>query len=382
MKKICIITGSRAEWGLLRRLAAMVKSHERMELQIIATNMHLSPEFGLTYKEIERDGFRIDRQVEMLLSGDSPAATSKSTGLATIGFADAYRDLEPDLIIILGDRYEMLSAATAALIFRIPIAHLHGGEITEGAYDDAIRHAITKMSHLHFTSTEEHKGRVVQMGEQPGRVFNVGAIGIDNIRHTSLMSKEEIEHSLNGFRLDRNTILVTFHPVTMQQNTAEGQTNELLYALDSLPEARVIFTMPNSDTEGRVIMTLIKEWCERNTDRAVWFNSLGSRRYLSALQYVGAVVGNSSSAIIEVPSFGIPSLNIGDRQKGRTRAMSVVDCTPIREDIVKNLRAIIGREPIQVENPYEKPNTAQRIIDTIAKVDWEKLTDKKFYDRD
>lgn len=382
MKKICIITGSRAEWGLLRRLAAMVKSHERMELQIIATNMHLSPEFGLTYKEIERDGFRIDRQVEMLLSGDSPAATSKSTGLATIGFADAYRDLEPDLIIILGDRYEMLSAATAALIFRIPIAHLHGGEITEGAYDDAIRHAITKMSHLHFTSTEEHKGRVVQMGEQPGRVFNVGAIGIDNIRHTSLMSKEEIEHSLNGFRLDRNTILVTFHPVTMQQNTAEGQTNELLYALDSLPEARVIFTMPNSDTEGRVIMTLIKEWCERNTDRAVWFNSLGSRRYLSALQYVGAVVGNSSSAIIEVPSFGIPSLNIGDRQKGRTRAMSVVDCTPIREDIVKNLRAIIGREPIQVENPYEKPNTAQSIIDTIAKVDWEKLTDKKFYDRD
>lgn len=382
MKKICIITGSRAEWGLLRRLAAMVKSHERMELQIIATNMHLSPEFGLTYKEIERDGFRIDRQVEMLLSGDSPAATSKSIGLATIGFADAYRDLEPDLIIILGDRYEMLSAATAALIFRIPIAHLHGGEITEGAYDDAIRHAITKMSHLHFTSTEEHKGRVVQMGEQPGRVFNVGAIGIDNIRHTSLMSKEEIEHSLNGFRLDRNTILVTFHPVTMQQNTAEGQTNELLYALDSLPEARVIFTMPNSDTEGRVIMTLIKEWCERNTDRAVWFNSLGSRRYLSALQYVGAVVGNSSSAIIEVPSFGIPSLNIGDRQKGRTRAMSVVDCTPIREDIVKNLRAIIGREPIQVENPYEKPNTAQRIIDTIAKVDWEKLTDKKFYDRD
>lgn len=382
MKKICIITGSRAEWGLLRRLAAMVKSHERMELQIIATNMHLSPEFGLTYKEIERDGFRIDRQVEMLLSGDSPAATSKSIGLATIGFADAYRDLEPDLIIILGDRYEMLSAATAALIFRIPIAHLHGGEITEGAYDDAIRHAITKMSHLHFTSTEEHKGRVVQMGEQPGRVFNVGAIGIDNIRHTSLMSKEEIEHSLNGFRLDRNTILVTFHPVTMQQNTAEGQTNELLYALDSLPEARVIFTMPNSDTEGRVIMTLIKEWCERNTDRAVWFNSLGSRRYLSALQYVGAVVGNSSSAIIEVPSFGIPSLNIGDRQKGRTRAMSVVDCTPIREDIVKNLRAIIGREPIQVENPYEKPNTAQSIIDTIAKVDWEKLTDKKFYDRD
>lgn len=382
MKKICIITGSRAEWGLLRRLAAMVKSHERMELQIIATNMHLSPEFGLTYKEIERDGFRIDRQVEMLLSGDSPAATSKSTGLATIGFADAYRDLEPDLIIILGDRYEMLSAATAALIFRIPIAHLHGGEITEGAYDDAIRHAITKMSHLHFTSTEEHKGRVVQMGEQPGRVFNVGAIGIDNIRHTSLMSKEEIEHSLNGFRLDRNTILVTFHPVTMQQNTAEGQINALLDALDSLPEARVIFTMPNSDTEGRVIMTLIKEWCERNTDRAVWFNSLGSRRYLSALQYVGAVVGNSSSAIIEVPSFGIPSLNIGDRQKGRTRAMSVVDCTPIREDIVKNLRAIIGREPIQVENPYEKPNTAQRIIDTIAKVDWEKLTDKKFYDRD
>lgn len=382
MKKICIVTGSRAEWGLLSRLAKKVDGHPQMELQIIATNMHLSPEFGLTYKEIETDGFRIDRRVEMLLSGDSPAATTKSIGLATIGFADAYRDLEPDLIIILGDRYEMLSAATAALIFRIPIAHLHGGEITEGAYDDAIRHAITKMSHLHFTSTEEHKRRVVQMGEQPGRVFNVGAIGIDNIRHTTLMSKEETEQSLNGFHLDRNTILATFHPVTMQQNTAEGQTNALLSALDSLPEARILFTMPNSDSEGMVIMTLIKEWCEKNTDRAVWFNSLGSRRYLSTLQYVGAVVGNSSSAIIEVPSFGIPSLNIGDRQKGRTRALSVVDCTPTREDIVKNLRAIIGRGAIPIDNPYEQPNTAQMIIDTIAKVDWEKLTDNKFYDRD
>lgn len=307
MRKICVITGSRAEYGLLSGLMAKIQFDRDLQLQIIATNMHLSPEFGLTYKEIETDGFRIDKKVEMLLSSDTANGTAKSVGLATIGFADAFEDLSPDLILVLGDRFEILAAVSAALFYKIPVAHIHGGEITEGAYDDNIRHAITKMSHLHFTSEEPYRRRVIQLGESPDRVFNVGALGVENIKHVPLLSKEELEKSLN-FQLGDKSLLVTFHPVTLENSTAEQQCMNLLESLESFPDYRIIFTFPNSDTDGRIIIDLIKRFVERHRSESVAFVSLGKVRYLSTLQYVSAVVGNSSSGIIEVPSFGIPTL--------------------------------------------------------------------------
>ncbi|WP_314790899.1 UDP-N-acetylglucosamine 2-epimerase [Tannerella forsythia] len=368
MRKVCVVTGTRAEYGLLSRLMWLIRADHDLTLQIIATNMHLSPEFGLTYKEIEADGFTIDKKVEMLLSSDTSNAITKSIGLATIGFADAYEDLQPDILLILGDRFEILAAATAALIYKIPVAHLHGGEITEGAYDDAIRHAITKMSHLHFVSTEIYRQRVIQMGEHPSTVFNVGALGCENIKSLKLMSKDELEKSL-GFKLDRNTILITYHPVTMECNTSEQQFRELLSAIDLFPELKVIFTMPNSDTDGRIIMKMIKEYVAKNPERTVWFDSLGCYRYLSVLQYIGGVVGNSSSGIIEVPSFHIPTINIGDRQKGRVAAASVLNCKPTRQDIQQRLAVILAPgyldSLVSVTNPYDMPDTAINILETL-----------------
>lgn len=381
MRKICIITGTRAEWGLLTRLAGLIKASPGLQLQIIATNMHLSERYGLTYKEIEADGFTISYKVPMEVDGvDSPATTVKSMSTAMSGFADAYEALKPDLLVVLGDRYEMLVAVSAALIFKIPVAHLHGGEITEGAFDDAIRHAITKMSHLHFTSTEQYRQRVIQMGEDPARVFNVGAIGVDNIKQIPLWSKEETEKSLGDFKLDKSTILVTYHPVTLENNTAEYQIDELLSALDAMPNLRVLFTMPNSDTGSGVIGDKIKLWRKINSERAIWFVSLGLKRYLSTLQFVGAVVGNSSSGIIEVPSFGIPTLNIGDRQKGRIAAASVINCGTTADDIVRNLLPLIEKKSTFVANPYEKVDTAANIVSMIDTMDFFDLTHKHFND--
>ncbi|MBN9300121.1 MAG: UDP-N-acetylglucosamine 2-epimerase (hydrolyzing) [Filimonas sp.] len=381
MRKICVVTGSRAEYGILSRLMKYIQLDEGLDLQIIATNMHLSPEFGLTYKEIEHDGFVINKKVEMLLSSDTENAITKSVGLGVIGFADAYEDLKPDAIIVLGDRYEILAAASAAIFYKIPIIHIHGGEITEGAYDDFIRHAITKFSHLHFTSTEEYRNRIIQMGEQPYTVFNVGALGCDNIKAMSLMDKNEVEQSLN-FELDRNTLLVTFHPVTMEDHSAEEQVSELLSALNTFKKFRIIFTMPNSDTDGRVIMNKIRDFVAQNSDRAIYFTSLGIKRYLSALQFIGGVIGNSSSAIIEVPSFQIPSINIGNRQKGRIFGQSVLNCLPKQKDIEEKL-AIISKKGYTeslkgYENPYEKADTAKEILRIIKQ---QKITRiKKFYD--
>ncbi|MDD2436485.1 MAG: UDP-N-acetylglucosamine 2-epimerase [Massilibacteroides sp.] len=365
MKKICIITGSRAEYGLMSRLMKLIQLEKEFQMQIIVTNMHLSPEFGLTYKEIENDGFIIDKKIEMLLSSDTANATVKSVGLGIIGFADAYEDLKPDIILVLGDRYEILAAVSAALLYKIPVAHLYGGEITEGAYDNSIRHAITKMAHLHFTSTEEYKNRVIQMGEQPSTVYNVGALGCDNILKVLLLSKKEIEQSLN-FKLDEKTLLVTFHPVTMENNSAEIQIQELLFALDEVKKVRIIFTMPNSDTNGRIITKKIRDFVERNSDRSILFSSLGMKRYLSTLKYIGGVVGNSSSGIIEVPSFHIPTINIGDRQKGRIAAKSVLNCPPEKREIINKLHLILEpkfkKQIKQVDNPYDKPGTAEEII--------------------
>lgn len=381
-RKICVITGSRAEYGLLSGLMQAIKEDAALKLQVIVTNMHLSPEFGLTYKEIEKDGFHIDKKVEMLLSSDTANATVKSVGLATIGFADAYEDLSPDLIVVLGDRFEILAAVTAALFYKIPVAHLHGGEITEGAYDDAIRHAITKMSHLHFTSTEAYRKRVIQLGEQPERVFNVGALGVENIKKTPLLSKKELEDSL-GFTLSEKSLLVTYHPVTMENATAEEQCRNLLNALEKYPDYRIVFTLPNSDTEGRVIMKLIHAFVEKHTDRSIAFTSLGKVRYLSALQYVSAVIGNSSSGIIEVPSFGIPTLNIGERQRGRIAVESVIHCGTSTEEIAAGLQTIFS-EAVQQKaklqsNPYEKEGTTEAIRWVLKTISTENLVQKRFY---
>ena len=379
MRKICVITGSRAEYGLLSGLMKAIKEDESLELQVIATNMHLSPEFGLTYKEIERDGFFINKKVEMLLSSDTANATTKSVGLATIGFADAYEDLKPDMIVVLGDRYEILAAVSAALFYKIPVAHLHGGEITEGAYDDCIRHAITKMSHLHFTSTEEYRQRVIQLGENPKRVFNVGAPGIENIKKVPLMDKKELESTLDGFTFNDKTILITYHPVTLENSTAEEQIQNLLSALNEYPDIKIIFTLPNSDTDGRVIIRLINEYVSMHQEKAIAYPSLGLKRYLSALQFVKAVVGNSSSGIIEVPSFGIPTLNIGDRQKGRIAADSVLNCGTSKKDILEGLDKVLNSGHTEIHNPYEGKNTTEDILHVLKTYPIEGLIQKTFY---
>jgi len=381
MKKICVVTGSRAEYGLMSRLMQLIKEDADFQLQIIATNMHLSVEHGETYKEIEADGFFIDKKVPILSGYDTTNAVTKSVGAGIMGFADAYEKLKPDMLMVLGDRYEILAAVSAALFYKIPVIHLYGGEITEGAFDDAIRHAVTKMSHLHFTSTEEYRRRVIQMGEDPETVYYVGALGCDNIRQVPLLDKEDLEESLN-FTLNRNTILVTFHPVTMESNTAETQFNELLSAFDDFKDLRVIFTMPNSDTDSRIIMELIKNYVAKNSERAIWFTSLGMKRYLSTLQYVGAVVGNSSSGIVEVPSFHIPTINMGDRQKGRIASESVFDCLPVKNDIKKKLNTVTRAGYINslkdVVNPYDKYNTAHEIV-RIIKEKSNIQAIKKFY---
>lgn len=382
MRKICVITGSRAEFGILSRLMKLIDNSDGLLLQIIATNTHLSPEFGLTYKEIEKDGFIIDKRVEMLLSSDTANATVKSIGLAIIGFADAYEDLKPDLILVLGDRYEILSAVTAALFYKIPVAHLHGGEITEGAYDDSIRHSITKMSHLHFTSTESYRNRVIQLGEAPDKVFNVGALGIDNIKHLKLLNKTELEKSLN-FQFSENCIIVTFHPVTMENNSAEGQMTSLLKALDLIPDLRIIFTFPNSDTDGRIIIKLITEFVGKNKSRSIAVPNMGQIRYLSSLQFVRAVVGNSSSGIIEVPTFGIPTINIGDRQKGRLRADTVIDCEPSFTEISEKMELALSfnekKHGVENINPYAKNNTAEEILTVIKHIPLDNLVKKVFH---
>lgn len=383
MRKVCVITGTRAEYGILSSLMKLIQQDENLLLQIVATNMHLSPEFGLTYREIENDGFRIDKKVEMLLSSDTPNGTVKSIGLATIGFADALEDLKPDLVIILGDRYEMLAAAQAALIYKIPIAHLYGGEITEGAYDDSIRHAITKLSHLHFTSTEEYCHRVIQLGEDPERVFYVGALGIDNILNEPIMSLAKLEESLN-FCLSSHYLLITFHPVTMEDNTAQIQCEALLKALESVMDKyKLLFTLPNSDTDGRVIISLINNFVSLHPNKSLAITSLGKERYCAALKHASAVIGNSSSGLVEAPSFHIPTLNIGNRQKGRTRGDSVVDCEASYESVSKSLHYALSSEMKckvkNASNPYFKPGTLNAIFEVVAQYPLNTLVYKSFY---
>ena len=382
MRKICFVTGTRAEYGLLSRLMHMVKEDLDLQLQIIATNMHLMPEYGETYKQIEADGFTIDSKVYMHKPTDDAHGIVASMAEEMAGMNDAFQSLRPDLVVLLGDRYELLVAAEVALLHRIPIAHIHGGEVTEGAFDDAIRHSVTKMSALHFTSCEEYRQRVIQLGEQPSTVFNVGSLGVENIKAIPLMGKEELEESI-GFKFGEQTVLATYHPVTLGGDPATD-INEFLSALDSIEGLSVIFTMPNSDTGRDAIAQAIEQYVARHPGTAKAFASLGLKRYLSALQFVKAAVGNSSSGIIEVPSFGIPTLNIGDRQKGRLAADSVIDCGTSKKEVLEGLQKCLSPEfqtkAKSCRNPYEKEATAQLIFNQLKSADLSALNQKHFYD--
>ncbi|WP_151949791.1 UDP-N-acetylglucosamine 2-epimerase [Aliarcobacter butzleri] len=382
MKKICVVTGTRAEYGLLYWLLKEIEADKELELQLIVTGMHLSPEFGLTYKEIEKE-FKIDKKVEMLLSSDTSIGISKSIGLAQISFCEAFEELKPDILIVLGDRYEIFSATSTAMIARIPIVHLHGGETTEGAFDESIRHSITKMSHLHFTATEEYRNRVIQLGEHPSRVFNVGGMGIENIKRLKLLTKEEFENSID-FKLNKKNILVTFHPVTLENSTAQEQFQELLEVIDELEDTNIIFTKANSDTDGRIINQMIDDYVARNFHKSVRFTSLGQLRYLSALQYVDAMVGNSSSGLLEAPSFKIGTINIGDRQKSRIKADSVIDCSANKTDIEKAFEKLYSKEfqnsLINVQNPYGDGCASKKIIEALKNIDFKNILKKSFYD--
>lgn len=382
-RKMCVVTGSRAEYGLLYWLIKEIQDDPALQLQLIVTGMHLSPEFGLTWKQIEQDGFTIHRKVEMLLSSDTPVGIGKSTGLGIIGFADALEDLQPDILVVLGDRFEIFAAVQAAMMHRIPIAHIHGGEITEGAVDDALRHAITKMSHLHFTATERYRQRVIQLGESPQRVFNVGTPGLDNICRLNLLDKAQLEKALD-FKLGERNLLITFHPVTLEKATAAAQFDRLLKALDCLDAVHLIFTQPNADADGRVLIDMIEQYRQRCPERIASYISLGSLRYLSALKYMDAVVGNSSSGLIEAPAFKIGTINIGDRQKGRLCAASVIHCAPETDAIVQAFHTLFS-EDFQnslktIENPYGQGGASSAIKELLKAQALENILKKRFYD--
>lgn len=381
-RKICVITGTRAEYGLLRWVMQGIKDDSELKLQLIVTGMHLSPEFGLTYRAIEADGFDIDCKVEMLTSSDTSVGVAKSMGLGMIGFADALEALRPDLLVVLGDRFEIFSVVAAALVARIPVAHLHGGELTEGAVDDAFRHSITKMSHLHFVATEEYCQRVIQLGEQPNRVFLVGGLGLDNIKRLRLLNRAEFEESI-GFQLGRKNLLITFHPVTLEDGTAPGQMQELLAALAELENTHLIFTMPNADTDGRKLIGLVEEFVKEHPHASA-FTSLGQLRYLSAIAHVDGVVGNSSSGLAEVPSFKKGTVNIGDRQRGRLMAESVINCEPERESILHAINRLyapdFNQRVQQVKNPYGEGGASDRVLQVIKHYPIEECIKKTFYD--
>ena len=385
-KKISILTATRAEYGLLKPVILKLMAKPGFDVRVVATGMHLSPEFGLTYKDIESDGIPIDEKVEILLSSDTPTGISKTMGLAMMGFADYFARLEPDLLLVLGDRYETLAVCCVAMNQRIPIAHMYGGETTEGAVDESIRHAITKLSYLHFTSTEEYRKRVIQLGETPDRVFCVGAVGIENILQEQLLSKSELEESI-GFVLDKPYAVITFHPVTLEGDSSGEQFQELLDVCSHHPEMKFIFSKANADAHGRIINQMIDGYVQEN-DNAVAFSSLGMVRYLSAVKYSAMVMGNSSSGLVEAPSFRVPTINIGDRQKGRIQADSVINCKPAFEEIEKAIKLVLSEKfeekTRKTINPYGDGNTSDRIVEVVSRFLLEDKIDlkKKFYDID
>lgn len=380
-RKVAVFTGTRAEYGLLYWLLRDIEVDSELELQLLVSGMHLSPEFGLTYSQIERDGFHIDEKIEILLSSDSPVGTAKSMGLGVLGFADALSRLSPDVLVLLGDRFEALAAAQTAMILRIPVLHLHGGEITEGAYDDAIRHAITKLSYLHGTSTEEYRQRVIQLGESPERVKNVGAIGLDHLNRGDFMTVEELSGSL-GFQLVSPFFVVTYHPVTLAKESAEASYQAILDSLDVFLDFQVILTYPNADDGGRLIIPMLEGYAEKQPGRVLAIPSLGQTRYLSAIKHASLVIGNSSSGIIEVPAFDVPTVNIGARQKGRLAAKSVLHCEPSQTDIQQTIQIAIERRYKEsdeiISNPYGQGNASGQIVAMIKSTQFDRV--KAFYD--
>lgn len=380
--KICIATATRAEYGLLKPLIDLLKKEDSFTVQLLVTGAHLSPEFGLTHKQIETDGIEVYK-TEMLMSSDSASGISKTMGLGMISFSEAFENLKPDAIVVLGDRYEMLSLVSTAMIYRVPVIHLHGGEITEGAYDDSIRHAISKLSHFHFTSTEEYKNRVIQLGENPDTVFNVGAIGIDNIQALTLLAKKELEVALD-VNFKKNIFIVAFHPETLGLMSSEDQFKELLKAIDEQEDTFFVFTKSNADTDGRIINELIDKYASENKDKAASFFSLGSLRFLSLMKVANGIIGNSSSGIIEAPSLSAVTINIGDRQKGRIQAASTINSDNTAEEISKAINEALSSNYINsikdAKNPYGSGGTAEKIVDELKKINFNKLPNKSFYD--
>ena len=385
MRKIAVITGTRAEYGLLYWVIREIHEEPTLELQLIVTGMHLAPEFGLTVKVIEKDGFPIAEKVEMLLSADTETAISMSMGLGMIGFAKAYSRLAPDMILVLGDRFEIMSAVTAAIPFRIPIAHIHGGESTEGLIDEAIRHAITKMSHVHFATTHQYRKRIIQMGETPEHVFCFGAPGLDNIRRLDLKGKEELFKELD-IPEGKQVGVVTYHPVTLETDSSSSQIVELLAALDNFQDVYWIFTMPNADTGGRVIIEKLNAHVQKHSEMGKIFVSLGQLRYLSLLKHASVMVGNSSSGLIEAPAFELPVVNIGDRQKGRIQANNVIDVAVCKKELlVSSIKKALSEEFYKslrnMKNPYGEGDSSKKIVETLKAVSLDDhLLKKIFYE--
>ena len=381
-RKVLVVTGTRAEFGLLRGLMADITETPGLELQVIATGMHLSAKFGMTYFEIEEAGFFIDMKVNMSLEADSAEDISKSIGVGMFGFADAYKQLEPDIIVVLGDRFELLPAVITALIARIPVAHLHGGETTEGAFDEAIRHSITKMSHLHFAGADEYRNRVIQLGESPERVFMVGGLGVDAIKRINLLTRTAVEKALN-FSFGKRNLLITFHPVTLEEDSSELQMIELLAALQKLEPTNLIFTMPNSDTGNSKLIKLVNDFVTVNPNARA-YSSLGSLCYLSCMLFVDGVVGNSSSGLAEAPTMKIGTVNIGDRQKGRLMAHSIINCQPEREAIGEAINNLYCPQFIEslvdVKNPYGDGGAGKKIVNIIKDIELKDIVKKSFYD--
>jgi len=382
-RRICVVTGTRADYGLLYWLLHDLKADPRAKLQVIACCMHLSPEFGLTYRIIEKDGFQIDAKVDMLLSSDSPVGVAKSLGLGTIGFADAFDRLRPDVVVILGDRFEALAAAQAAMIARIPIAHIHGGEATHGLIDEAIRHSLTKMAHLHFTAAEPYRQRVIQLGETPERVFVVGAPGNDNLTRLPLLSRADLERDL-GIQLRRPLLAVTYHPVTLEKQSPATAMAAMLDALAAIPDATLVMTKGNADTDGRIINQMIDDFVAARPDRALAVTSLGQLRYLSLLTHCDAVIGNSSSGILEAPAAGVPTVNIGKRQAGRIRAASVIDCGESVGEIAAAIQTALSpamrERAARKETPFGSSGAAAAMRDILLTASLDNILIKSFHD--
>jgi UDP-hydrolysing UDP-N-acetyl-D-glucosamine 2-epimerase len=379
-RKICIVTGTRAEYGLFYPIMKKIEASDNLELQLIVSTMHLSEAFGSTYKQIEKDGFQIDEKIENLVASDTKSAIAKSTGLATILISDAFNRLQPDVVLLLGDRFETHAAATTAMLMNIPIAHIHGGEITEGAVDEQIRHAITKMSYLHFTSTETYRKRIIQMGEDPSRVFVSGAPGVDNMMHLSFLTKEELENNLN-WQFREQSALFTYHPVTLKNSNLEEELHTIFTALKK-SDLNILFTYANADDNGRFINQKIEAFCQTDPVKYKVVKSLGQQRYLSAMQYVDLLIGNTSSGIIEAASFQKPVVNIGERQKGRLQSGNVIDCTleELETAITKACSSDFQNHCKSIKNIYGNGHASDKIVNVLSHQELSVI--KKFIDMD